>query len=71
LLENNKFQWNVESSIGNGLDFDKDENGDYNIAQLEIGMWSALMSCDRDDTERIKSSFLQKNNIAPKIMWLY
>jgi hypothetical protein len=65
-LEQNNFEWTIESPQVSGVDFVKDENCNHNQVQAVATLYSSIRRGNRDDTNEIKSGFLRANGIKPE-----
>lgn len=64
-LEGSKWEFKTVAGHG-GMDFDKDANGEYNLAQGMFAMAAALGNRGRDDSPMIRDHFLRCHGVKPK-----
>jgi hypothetical protein len=65
-LFRNNWKYKAKKTHASGITVPKDENGEYDMMAGMFGMMAALTSSGRDDTQRIKGSFLRSHGVAPK-----
>jgi hypothetical protein len=65
-LFRNDWKYKNKSKHASGITVPKDENGEYDIMAGMFGMMAALTSNGRDDTQRIKGSFLRSHGVKAK-----
>jgi hypothetical protein len=66
VLANNRWKYVKKDREAPGIDFEKDENGNHNLAQGLATIGAMMFGNDRDDTDHIRGRFLMNNGILPK-----
>lgn len=63
-LEGNGFKLETEARSKNGIEIEKNSEGEYDMVHGMLSIMSALSS-NRDETAQIKGQFLRANGIRP------